>query len=91
MSAVYATIFILAFIILPLPLAWVAGKLFPHGASREHITRLREFVKAKFLRLVLCGIAVVALFIIAPDNALQVLLIGGAILVGWFLARLKNS
>ena len=86
-----AALVILVLIIAPIPLAWAIGTAFPKGFTATHTQRIQAFVKKEWSRILLCGGVIVLMFIFAPDYALQVTLIGAAILVGRFFAVMRRG
>ena len=79
-------IIILVLIVVPLPLVWVIGTIFPNGVTRKHARQIREYAAREWKRIAACGVVIVMMFIFAPDYALQVTLLGAAILVGRYFA-----
>jgi len=85
-----AAIVVLVLIVLPIPLAWVIGTLFPDGYTKTHTQKIKDFVKKEWSRIILVGGVIALMFVLAPDNALQVTLIGAAILAGRFFAIMRR-
>jgi len=85
-----AALVITVLILVPLPLVWLIGMLFPNGYTQAHTRRISEFFRQEWKRVLLCGVVIVVVFVIAPDNALQVTLLGAAILLGRFIAVSRN-
>ena len=79
-------IILLVLIVVPLPLVWVIGTVFPNGFTKKHADGIREYAVREWRRIVFSGVIIVAMFIFAPDYALQVTLLGAAILVGRYFA-----
>ena len=79
-------IVILVLIVVPLPLVWAVGTVFPNGFTNKHAQNIRDYAIREWKRIAVCGIIIVLMFIFAPDYALQVTLFGAAILVGRYLA-----
>ena len=86
---VIAGIVLLVLIIVPIPLVWVVSTVFPDGYTKNHARRMREFISRERRRIIIGGVFIVILFFFARDYALQVVLIGGAVLVGWVVAKSK--
>ncbi|MCL2572226.1 MAG: hypothetical protein FWE11_07465 [Defluviitaleaceae bacterium] len=88
MNAMYIIgIATLVLVVVPIPLVWVLSNLFPEGQS----LKIRDFIIREWKRILLCGIAAVLLFAFAPEYALQVILIGAAILIGRAIAINRNK
>ena len=85
-----AALILLVLVVVPLPLVWVIGTVFPNGYTKEHAQRIGEYFRKEWKRILLCGVAVVLMFVFAREYALQVTLIGAAVLVGRFLAARRN-
>jgi len=85
-----AGIVLLVLIIVPIPLVWVISTIFPDGYTASHTQRIRRFISRERRRILVCGVFIAATFLFAPDYALQVILIGGAIFVGWVVAASRN-
>jgi len=81
-----AALVILVLIVVPLPLFWLIGTLFPNGYTREHTRRISGLFRKEWKRVLLCGVVIALVFIFARENALQVTLLGAAILLGRFIA-----
>ena len=81
-----AALVILVLIVVPLPLFWLIGVLFPNGYTQEHTRRISEIFRKERKRVLLCGVVIALVFVFSPDNALQVALIGVAIILGRFIA-----
>ena len=79
-------IVLLVLIVVPVPLVWLFCALFPDGNVSGRVKRLRGYLAREWKRVALCVGVVIAMFIFAPDNAWQVVLLGGAVLVGWVVA-----
>jgi len=86
-----ASLVILILIIVPIPLAWAIGILFPNGYTKTNTEKITAFVKKEWSRILLCGGVIALMFIFAPDYALQVTLIGAAILAGRFFAVMRRG
>jgi len=83
MSAVTIVwIVLLALILVPLPLAWIIGAVLPDGYTKSQAQRVKQFFAREWKRIALCGVFMVLLFTFARDYALQVTLLGAAILIG---------
>jgi len=85
-----AALVILVLIIVPLPLVWLIGTLFPNGYTHEHTRRISEIFCKEWKRVLLCGVVIALVFVFARDNALQAALLGAAILLGRFIAVSRN-
>ena len=79
-------IVILVLIVMPLPVVWVIGTVFPNGFTRKHAKHIRGYAIKEWKRIAVCGLVIVMMFIFAPDYALHVTLFGAAILVGRYFA-----
>jgi len=85
-----AGIVILALIFVPIPLVWIITTLFPDGYTKNQAQRVRNFFLREWKRILLCGAVIALLVAFAPDYALQVILIGAAILIGRAVAVSRN-
>ena len=85
-----AGIVLLVLILVPIPLVWVISTVFPDGYTKNHAKGIREFIMRERRRILVCGGFIAILFFFAPDYALQVIIFGGAALVGWVVARSRN-
>jgi len=81
-----AALIILALVVVPLPLAWLIGTLFPNGYTREHTRRIGEIIYKEWKRVLLCGVVIWLVSVFSPGNVLQATLIVVAILLGRFIA-----
>ena len=81
---------LLILVVVPLPLVWIIGTVFPNGYTKGHAQRIGEYFRKEWKRILLCGVAVALMFAFAREYALQVTLIGAAVLVGRFLAVGRN-
>ena len=79
-------IILLILIVVPLPLVWAIGTIFPNGYTDGHTQRIRGYFIREWRRILICAVIVGVMFIVSPDRALQVTLIGAAFLVGRFFA-----
>ena len=86
-----AALVILVLIVVPLPLVWLVGTLFPNGYTQAHTQRISELFRKEWKRVLLCGVIIAVVFVLAPDNALQVTLLGAAVLLGRFIAVSRNK
>ncbi|MCL2360634.1 MAG: hypothetical protein FWC73_02335 [Defluviitaleaceae bacterium] len=92
MSWIQITIIImLVLIIVPIPLAWIIGSLFPDGNMQKHSQRIRRLLVREWKRIFLYGTLISLMFIFARDYVLQVTLIGAAILIGRAVALSRNK
>ena len=85
-----AGIVILALVLVPIPLVWIITTVFPDGYTKSQAQRIRNFFIREWKRLLLCSAVIVLLFGFAPDYALQVTLVGAAILIGRAVAVSRN-
>jgi len=90
-GASIAAIVLLVLILVPIPLVWIITTVFPDGYTKSQAFRVRKFFIREWKRILICGIIVVILFIIAPDYALQLTLVGAAILIGRAVAVSRNK
>ena len=77
---------ILALIVVPIPFAWLIGKLFPNGYTQAHTRRISEVIHKEWKRVLLCAVVIWVASVFWPGNVLQVSLIAIAILLGRFIA-----
>jgi len=77
-----AWVVLLVLVLVPIPLVWVIMAVFPDGFTKSQALRIRGFIIREWKRIILCGVAAGVLFIFAREYALQVILIGAAILIG---------
>ena len=82
---------ILVLIVVPLPLVWLIGTVFPSGYTQAHTRLIGEYFRKEWQRILLCGVVIGLMFVFARDYAIQVTLLGAAILAGRFLAVRRNK
>jgi len=87
----FAALVLLILIVVPMPLVWLIGIVFPNGYTKGHSQRIGDYFKKEWKRILLCGVVVGLMFVFARDYALQVTLLGAAVLVGRFLAVSRNK
>ena len=85
-----AALVLLILVVVPLPLVWVIGTVFPNGYTKEHARRIGAYFRKEWKRVLFCGVFIALVFVFARAYAIQVALFGAAILVGWFLAVNRN-
>ena len=85
------TLIILALIVVPLPLAWLVGTLFPNGYTKAHTQWISGLARKEWKRILLCGVVIVCIFIFAQDNALQFALVAVAVLMGRLVAVSRSQ
>ena len=86
-----AALVMLILVVVPVPLVWLIGTLFPNGYTQEHALRISGYFRKEWKRALLVGVVIGLLFVFARDYAIQVTLLGAAILVGRFLAGMRNG
>ena len=89
-GATVAAIVLLVLILVPIPLVWIITTIFPDGYTKSQAQRMHKFFIGEWKRILLCVVVIVMIFIFSPDNALQVTLIGAAILIGRAVAVSRN-
>ena len=85
-----AALVLLILAVVPVPLAWLIGTIFPDGNVKSQADRFRSYVRREWKRLLVCAAAIALAFVLMPDHALQVLLIGAAILAGRWVAVARS-
>ena len=86
-----ASLILLILIVVPLPLVWAIGMIFPNGYTKNHTRQIRDYFAKEWKRILLCGVLVGLMFALVPDYALQVTLLGAAVFVGRFFAINRNK
>jgi len=86
-----AALVMLILVVVPVPLVWLIGTLYPNGYPQEHALRISGYFRKEWKRALLVGVVIGLLFVFARDYAIQVTLLGAAILVGRFLAGMRNG
>jgi len=84
------SLILLVLIVLPLPLFWLIGTVFPNGYTQAHTRHIGGLFRKEWKRVLLCGAVVALVFVFSRDNALQVTLLGAAVLLGRFIAVSRN-
>ena len=83
---------IIVLIIVPMPLAWLIGNLFPNGYTQAHTQRISELFRKEWKRILLCGGVIVILLIALPrDNAITFVTLALAVMAGRLIAVGKNT
>jgi len=85
------TIVLLVLIIVPIPLVWIIGSIFPDGNMQKHAQRIRQVLSIEWKRILAGVIFVALLFVFAREYAWQVTLIGVAILIGRAVALSRGK
>jgi len=84
-------IILLVLIIVPVPLVWIIGSIFPDGNMQKHAKQIRSFLAREWMRMLFIGAFIILLFLFARDYAIQVTLISAAILIGRAVALSRNK
>ena len=83
---------IIVLIIVPMPLAWLIGTLFPNGYTQAHTQRMSELFRKEWKRILLCGAVIILLLLALPrDNAITFVLLALAVLAGRLIAVSRNN
>jgi len=85
------TIVLLVLIVVPIPLVWILGSIFPDGNMEKHAKRISVYVKREWMRILFCGVCIILLFIFARENVLQIVLVGAALFIGRAVAVGRNK
>ena len=79
-------------IVVPMPLAWLVGTLFPNGYTRAHAQRVGELFRKEWKRVLLCGVVILVLLVVFPrGDSVRFILIAVAVLMGRMVAVGRNK
>ena len=83
---------IIMLIIVPIPLAWLIGTLFPNGYTQAHTQRVSAIFRKEWKRILLCGGVIAVLLIALPrDNAITFVTLALAVMAGRLIAVGRNT